>query len=221
MYSVETKTIDKSTGLCQRCMSSCLDTKIKRCLLPIAFLFPVTTAPKFISIFGYIYFPLVSSAAGFIIFWNFPFLVYMTASRPLYYEDLFIDESKLPNHNIHPRIRYKFQTILIWMLIFTNSILVGALSEYWLYKTETRGDVLHVIGITGGIIKIFQIINNTISRILLKIIKKKIYTENTKYNIKERESIEDIIKLKQETVDIAGIELTERNQNIIMNIIKK
>ena len=47
------------------------------------------------------------------------------------------------------------------------------------------------------------------------------YTENTKYNIKERESIEDIIKLKQETVDIAGIELTERNQNIIMNIIKK
>jgi hypothetical protein len=218
MYSEESAIVDRSTGLCQRCMSNCLNTKKKRCLLPIALLFPATIAPQFIAIFGYIYFPLISGVSGFIIFWNFPFLVYMTASRPLYYEDLFIDESKLPNHNIQPRIRYKFQTILIWILIFTNSILVSALSDYWLYKTENRGDLLQVIGITGGIIKIFQIINNTIGRVMLKIIKKKIYTENTKYNIKERESITDIVKLKQETVDISGIELTERNQNIIISI---
>ena len=205
------------TGMCQRYMSNCLNTKVRRFLLPIVLLFPVAFAPQFRHIFDYVYFPIISGSAGFIVFWNFPFLVYMTASRPLYYEDLFIDESKLPNHNINPHIKVKFQSILLWVLIVTNSILVAALSDYWLYKTIGQDELLQIIGITGGIIKIFQIVNNTIGRIMLKIIKKEIYDESARYEERERKSIENIIQLKRmKTTTEQAIELTKLNKNIII-----
>ena len=79
----------------------------------------------------------------------------------------------LPNYNIDSDLKNKFQCILLWVLIITNSILVGALSDYWLYKTTSKDNsIIQIIGITGGIIKIFQIVNNTVGRILLKIIKR-------------------------------------------------
>ena len=39
----------------------------------------------------FVYLPIVAGVS-FIIFWNYPWLVYYTASKPLYYQDLFIDE---------------------------------------------------------------------------------------------------------------------------------
>ena len=42
----------------------------------------------------YVYMPLIVGFNFFILFWNFPILVYYTASRPLYYEDLFIEDRK-------------------------------------------------------------------------------------------------------------------------------
>ena len=39
-------------------------------------------------------------------------------------------------------------------------------------------DLFGIIGITGGVIKIFQIVNNTISRIMLKIVRKFVLSEN-------------------------------------------
>tara|TARA_X000000950_G_C13659360_1_gene555185 strand:- start:324 stop:809 length:486 start_codon:yes stop_codon:yes gene_type:complete len=127
----------------------------------------------------YVYLPLVVMFSFFILFWNFPKLVYFTASKPLYYEDLFIDSTKLPNYEVDLIIKEKFKTILTWLLIITNTLLVGALSDYWLYKI---GDVnfgfLEITGITGGIVKIFQIVNNTIARVMLKILRCFILNEN-------------------------------------------
>jgi hypothetical protein len=201
-------------------MSLCLETRIRRVFLPIAAIFPIIFIPQFHVVFDYIYFPIISGTVGFIIFWNFPFFVYMTASRPLYYEDLFIDEGKLPNYNINPQIKERFQCILLWVLIFTNSILVGALSDYWLYKTTGKDDFLAIIGITGGIIKIFQIVNNTVGRIMLKIIKKEIKMENNRFQEMEHNSIKNIVSLKQlEDGDMLNdIQLTEMNKNIIIAI---
>jgi len=142
----------------------------------------------------------------------------MTASRPLYYEDIFIDEGKLPNYNVNPHIKERFQCILLWVLIITNSLLVAALSDYWLYKTVGHKEFLEIIGITGGIIKIFQIVNNTIGRLMLKIIKKEIVGESIKYVERERESIEKIVNLKHVNDKLAqSIELTTRNKNIIIS----
>ena len=112
------------------------------------------------------------------LFWNFPKIVYYTASRPLYYEDLFIDEKKLPNYNVDDKLKNKFQCILEWLLITTNTLLVAGLSDWWLYKTIGKFTLLEVVGVTGGIIKIFQTINNTISRVMLKILRKEIKKQN-------------------------------------------
>ena len=209
----------KQTCTCLTIMQNGLNTRCRRFVLPFAFLFPLTFIPQFAVIFNYIYFPIVSGVTGFILFWNFPELVYMTASRPLYYEDLFIDESKLPNYNVNANIKARFQCILLWVLIITNSLLVAALSDYWLYKTIGHNDFLEVIGITGGIIKIFQIVNNTIGRIMLKIIKKEIHDENLRFGEIERQSITNIVQLKEidDVCASKSIELTERNRNLIIS----
>ena len=144
-----------------------------------------------------VYLPLLASFVFFIIFWNFPFLVYYTASRPLYYEDLFVDEKKIPNYDVNPRIKKKFQTIFIWVLICTNTLLVAALSEYWLYKTDLIFSYMEILGITGGIIKIFQMINNAIGGVMLKILRHYVKKENTLFNAEQREHIENIIRLKR------------------------
>ena len=77
-------------------------------------------------------------------------MVYYTASRPLYYEDLFIDSSKLPNYDVSLSIKKRFQFILEWVLIVTNTLLVAALSDYWLYKTVDHFTIIEIVGITGG-----------------------------------------------------------------------
>ena len=207
----------------QGCLKTCLNHKIRRAFLPLVLIFTLAPIEPFKDILNYLYFPFISTGAGFIIFWNFHFLAYFTASRPLYYQDLFIDEKKLPNYNIDSRVKDKYQCILLWILILTNSILIGALSDYWLYKTSKESNVLQIIGITGGIIKIFQIINNTIGRVLLKTIKKEIIQENTIYEREQMRSIGNILHLKI-IDDIADgetstkfTEMTKANKNIILN----
>ena len=209
----------KKKNCCERCMSYLLKTTWRRILLPVIIFFLLAPFEPFKDMINYTYFPIISSIGGFIIFINFPFLAYITASRPLYYEDLFIDEKRLPNYNIDSDLTDKFQCILLWTLILTNSILVGALSDYWLYKTSSKeNSFLQIIGITGGIIKIFQIVNNTVGRILLKIIKREIVQENTKFEETQSKKIETILHLKKiDENENVIIEMTEKNKNIILN----
>ena len=81
----------------------------------------------------------------------------------MYYEDLFIDVKKLPNYDVSNKLKNKFQFILEWVLIITNTFLVAGLSDWWLYKTVDHLNMIEIVGITGGIIKMFQLVNNTIS----------------------------------------------------------
>ena len=212
--------IIKRRNCCEKCMTYLLKTKWRRTLLPLIIFFFLAPFEPFKDMINYTYFPIISGIGGFIIFINFPFLAYITASKPLYYEDLFIDEKRLPNYNIDSDLKDKFQCILLWTLIITNSILVGALSDYWLYKTSSKeNSVLQIIGITGGIIKIFQIVNNTVGRILLKIIKREIVQENTKFEENQSKKIETIINLKKiddKHTENVVIEMTEKNKNIIL-----
>ena len=155
--------------------NSCKDISCKRYFLPFIFS-PVSALHP--EIFNFYYFPVVVGFSAFILFWNLPKIVYYTASRPLYYEDLFIDEKKLPNYDVDEKLKKKFQCILEWLLIITNTLLVSGLSDWWLYKTQNKFTLLEVVGVTGGIIKIFQTVNNTISRVMLKILRKQIKKQN-------------------------------------------
>ena len=76
------------------------------------------------------------------------------------------------------KLKNKFQCILEWLLITTNTLLVAGLSDWWLYRTQGKFTLLEVVGVTGGIIKIFQTINNTISRVMLKLLRKEIKKQN-------------------------------------------
>ena len=123
-------------------------------------------------------------------------LVYYTASRPLYYEDLFIDASKLPNYDVSLSIKQRFQFILEWVLIVTNTLLVAALSDYWLYKTVDHFTIIEIVGITGGIIKVFQTVNNTISRIMLKVLRKRVKEENKTLKALQSQKLQDLVNFK-------------------------
>jgi hypothetical protein len=173
--------------------SSCKDIKCKRYFLPLIFAPVAAIHPE---IFNFYYFPLVVGVSAFILFWNFPKIVYYTASRPLYYEDLFIDSSKLPNYDVSISIKKHFQLVLEWVLIITNTLLVMALSDYWLYKTVDHFTVIEIVGITGGIIKVFQTVNNTISRLMLKLLRKKVKNENKTLKDLQRKKLKDLVNFK-------------------------
>ncbi len=209
--------------MCMMCLdieckkTSCKDIKCKRYFLPLIFTPAAALHPE---VFNFYYFPLVVGFSAFIIFWNFPKIVYYTASRPLYYEDLFIDEKKLPNYDVSNTLKKKFQCILEWILIVTNTLLVAGLSEWWLYKTSQNLNVMELVGITGGIIKMFQLVNNTISRVMLKILRKRIKKENQQIRETQSKQISELVNFKisgQKRIifdDTDGIELIEQKQKL-------
>tara|TARA_B100000925_G_scaffold247739_1_gene198243 strand:+ start:1509 stop:2150 length:642 start_codon:yes stop_codon:yes gene_type:complete len=192
--------------------TSCKNIKCKRYFLPLIFTPAAAWHPE---VFNFYYFPLVVGFSAFILFWNFPKIVYYTASRPLYYEDLFIDEKKLPNYEVSTKLKNKFQCILEWILIITNTLLVAGLSDWWLYKTLDNLNVMEVVGVTGGIIKMFQMVNNTISRIMLKILRKNIKRENKQLRENQSQKITELVNFKimgekRVFIDDDGIELTRQ-----------
>jgi hypothetical protein len=191
---------------CECSKECCKNIPIKRYFIPFIAVIGLAYYEEFRQ---FTYFPIIVSSAFFVLFWNFPVLVYITASKPLYYEDLFIDEKKLPNYDVDPKIKEKFQTMLIWILIISNCVFVGVLADYWLYKTTNITSYLEIIGVTGGIIKIFQMINNSISKGMIKILKSCIKKENKRFRKDQKERIERIISLKKiESKDnIMGMEM--------------
>tara|TARA_B100001093_G_scaffold91781_1_gene83904 strand:+ start:8131 stop:8523 length:393 start_codon:yes stop_codon:yes gene_type:complete len=122
-----------------------------------------------------------------IIYWNFPILVTFSNSKPLYYEDLFLNTAELPLLEISEEKKETFTKAYTWILIVTNSILTAILSDYWAYKTKETSSFFEIVGVSGGILKIFQILNHYTGVVTLRIIKcnianriteEKIYNEN-------------------------------------------
>jgi len=143
-----------------------------------------------------IYLPIIVFVSSAILFWNYTWIVYYTASKPLYYEDLFLDIKKLPNYEVDNVIKKRFKLILEIVLVITNSILMSILADVWILRTNDDKDILSIIGTTGGIIKIFQIINNTISRTMLKILRNFILKESQDMHNDKRAKIKNLIELK-------------------------
>jgi len=167
---------------------------------------------------NFFYIPFIVAPACFILFWNFPQIVYFTNSKPLYYEDLFVDEKKLPNYDVSPAIKMKCQKILFWSLIVSNSIFAGGLSEYWLYRTHDTTTYMEIMGITGGIIKVFQFINNFIGRILMMIIRRKVNTESTELKCQNRKKFRRMILLKRiQTNKWENISTPNNDINVVLH----
>ena len=133
----------------------------------------------------YVYIPIISFICSLVLFWNYPILILFTNSRPMYYEDLFIYDWNVKYINIEKNIKNRFENIFNIILIISNSIFISALSDYLFYETKEKTSYVEVIGITGGIFKIFQIINHINGSILLYITRKILLNK-----IKKEKSIE-------------------------------
>ncbi len=156
---------------------------IKRLFLPLLFVLWIFFLPKyrFINTSSTVFF------MALIIYWNFPILVTFSNSKPLYYEDLFLNTAELPLLEISEEKKETFTKAYTWILIITNSILTAILSDYWAYKTKETSSFFEIVGVSGGILKIFQILNHYTGVVTLRIIKcnianriteEKIYNEN-------------------------------------------
>ena len=208
----------------------CCKISRKRVFLPFIAAISLITVDIFES---YLYLPLVVFVAFFIIFWNFPWMVYISNTRPLYYEDLFIDNEMLveersssntlliksPNGKntaeINPVVRQRFERKFLNVLIFTNSLFMAALADYWLYKSNydnryglddrSENDYYEIIGVTGGILKLFQFLNNTIGSVMLNFIQIQLKKEHQTIMQRVRAEKEQQKKLRLELANISNI----------------
>ena len=100
---------------------------------------------------------------------NYPYLILISNSRPLYVEDLFVKDRNEIELEITDVLKEGFEKRLNNMLIVSNSLFVGALAEYWYYELRDvrKESYIGMIGITGGIIKMFQVVNHNSGTLLL------------------------------------------------------
>ena len=196
--------IDKCCN--KKCCSKkcCREIPIKRYFLPLIGILALIPIEEVRTL---IYLPIIVFVASAILFWNYTWIVSYTASKPLYYEDLFLDIKRLPNSEVDDDIKKRFKLILEIVLVITNAILMSILADVWILRTNDDKDILSIIGTTGGIIKIFQIINNTISRIMLKILRKFILKESQDMHNNKRKKIKSLINLKD--IEIKDIEVKD------------
>ena len=174
-------------------MYKCKETQTKRYFLPLSAIFLILSMED---VQTFIYIPIVVSFGSFIIFWNFPILAYYNNTKPLYVKDLFVDSDKLPNYDVNQKIKRKFLNIFEWSLIISASILTGALADFWLYKTNGNETLFEMVGITGGILKIFQMVDGVIGYIILKILQRYIIKETTQLKKRRWSNLKRIIQLK-------------------------
>jgi len=118
---------------------------------------------------NYTFIPLLFFLNALIVFGNFPFLILINNKRPMFVDDLFIKDRNEIEFNLTDIEKQKFESRFNYMLIFSNSLFVAALADYFYYETLHIQDESYVgvLGITGGIIKMFQLVNHGSGVILL------------------------------------------------------
>ena len=154
---------------------------IKRILLP---LFPggITLLILFEKIRNsYYLFPLIVFFSTFILFINFPILVVQSNLKPTYFgQELFIDANRLPYLDLSLKEKKKFLINIKWLLVLLYSALTSVLSYYWLFKTANTTSYFEIIGVTGGILKIFQSMTSIGGEVCLGYTRKKALRQSKK-----------------------------------------
>ncbi len=147
-------------------------------------------------------FPMIVFGCSLILFMNFPILVVHSSLKPTYFgKDLFIDSGRLPYLDLTLKEKKEFLINIKWLLIFLYSLLSAALSDYWLFKTQNSTSYFEILGVTGGILKIFQMIASIGGGFFLSKTRKRALKRSRK-NSADDSSLELIeINLKQKQED--------------------
>ena len=191
------------------------DIPLKRYFLPliggVGFL-------AFEELHTYFYMPLLFFFCSLILFWNYPEIIIFMNSKPLYYEELFLINTTPNVTQISSDVRKKFEYIFDYSLLFTNALFTAGLADYWLYQSWNTNSYIEIIGVTGGILKIFQSVNYITGGIILYAVRFRIEREinDTNHNI----NIElDTISHNLEEIDPEPNNLNHvNNSNIIFSM---
>ena len=202
--------------------------EVRRLCIPLISLTCLLGIP---ALYNFVYLPLVIFMVTFILFWNVPSMVTFTNTKPLYYEDLFIDTSKIHLLDVSPQKKEYFENLFHWLLIVSNSMFMAALSDYWLYKTFQEESFMEIVGVTGGILKIFQLINHLTGSVLLHFTRRLIQKEyaskqiemqmlkNTKHRVVEcpltivpRQKSQRQSRKKRENISIEIVEINSQTK---------
>jgi len=197
---------DEKMVLCCRSKSHINRTKIKRLSLMITFSMATILWEEYRT---YYVLPFVTFISFLSIFYNFPVLVIYTNTRPLYYDDLFIADRNVKFLKINPLFKKRFENLFQITLIITNAMFCAALSDYWLYELKTKDNLsyVQVLGVTGGILKIFQSINHLSGSILLYVIRK---------YVKKKSKVKRMIENQKNKIknNISKLSISSSNQEL-------
>ena len=138
---------------------SCSDKKKNEMSNEVSRIKPVRFTIPLLSTFGLlvdrtvrestVYVSLITFFCSLVMFGNFPFLVTMNNSKPLYYEDLYVDSHKIPTIALSDQQKAIYKCSYRAILIVSNSILMSAIANYWMFKTSDVTSYYEVIGIIG------------------------------------------------------------------------
>ena len=118
-----------------------------------------------------IYVSLIVFLCSLVMFGNFPLLVTINNSKPTYYEDLYIDSHKIPTIDLSDKQKEVYKSAYHAILVFSNSLLMCAIANYWLFKTNHVTSYYEIVGIIGGLLKIAGSINHSTGRMSVYIIR--------------------------------------------------
>lgn len=170
MRSVDESRLDHqcTISLCAR------RVPVKRMFLPLVGTLGFAAFPEYQT---YMYLPCMVFVSFFVIFWNYPAFTTFMNSKPMYYEDLFVLEDERPSVAVDAAVRRKFESAFEWSLIVSNSLFTAALSEYWLYQAGSSASYVEILGVTGGILKMFQSINHMTGAAIIRVTRSLIDSE--------------------------------------------
>ena len=118
-----------------------------------------------------VYVSLIVFLCSMVMFGNFPMLVTLNNSKPVYYEDLYIDSHKIPTITLSDKQKEIYKSTYHAILVFSNSLLMCAIANYWLFKTSHVTSYYEIVGIIGGLLKIAGSINHSTDRMSIYIIR--------------------------------------------------
>ena len=106
-----------------------------------------------------------SLIGSWVVFWNYPQIGIFLQHKPIYIQDLVINNSSLD-------IRYKFINYYSYITNFFLALLVMCVADYALFKSdheERPRSALEVAGIIGGLFSIYFKFQSVIGKLVLTI----------------------------------------------------
>jgi hypothetical protein len=150
-------------------------------------LVPIILVTTFIyeDIHGIIYVPLSCGVSAMIVFLNFPTIVIFLHSRPIYFDDLIIKNYEGEGYFYDDSFRQKYQRVFKWIASITSSLMIVLTVELWFFRDSmfqndqandsTKGKAVNsfvVLGVIGGMLRIYYAATMMIGRLLLTILKR-------------------------------------------------